>query len=479
MAITERASDRQWTRAYGALAVVFAILTVVFGLHISDDDEVDTMGTVASPSDIGTGSGGGAVAGPQSTIPTDGGAGATAGPVTATPAVDQPSAAVVESTDKQGIGGGVIKLGTILPLSIGIYGEPMLKSLQAFVRSVNDAGGINGSKLQVIAYDDGVADQNKAKAAVKRLVEVDKVFALVGGWTPVTSVSTYPYLESKGVPWIGNDAFLPAEFNSPIGFPVAPSQLDTGSAQVKFAYHQLGCKRQAFIYLNLESTILARDEAMKMYAHLGIEPVADERYEATDADFTPLVLRLRSANPDCIIAESSAPDAIKLHNAMQQQNFKVPVIGTTGSAETGVQAEVDPEWLHGTWVARITEPNDSPSPAVKEFLDTLRRYYGGDVAKFKGPWPMVQWLSGKVLVEMLKAIPPDQLSRSALIEVLNSTRDLRTGLAPPLSWAPGQHHLNTMMKFAQFDKDALDWLGRTPSYWDSGINDRRETGINA
>src|SRR4029077_19871811 len=106
------------------------------------------------------------------------------------------------AADTPGVTSTEIKVGGIFPFSgpassIGLVGRAVL----AYVQSINDRGGINGRKINYIAYDDAYSPP-KAVEHARKLVEGDEVafmFSELG--TPGNS-ATAKYLLSKGVPAI-------------------------------------------------------------------------------------------------------------------------------------------------------------------------------------------------------------------------------------------------------------------------------------
>lgn len=464
----------RWSTLYVASALVFVMLSTLFVAEVIEDDPVGAGSTgVAGPASAVESASDSAevgVAGVDVTqvAPVPGEPG-DAAPVSVAPVVNA-------GEDRAGVGEGVLKVGAIVPLSYGAYGDPITKTTNAFLRELNAQGGINGLQVKFLAYDDGFIDNNKGKAAARRLVEEDKVFAFVGGFTPVSGAVTYPYLESKGVPWIGNGTFTRIEQSSPISFPTVISPIDMGRTGVKYAYHQLGCKRQAFAYADVESGQESLAEARRVWEMLGVEPTAVEPMGAdAAADLTPIVLRMRASDPDCVVHSADVTLGIKLHQAMQRQDWKVPTVGVSaGSADEAVAREVDHAWLDGAVNVRVVETVDIGTPGMNEFVATMQKYYGDEWVDLAGPWGINNWLAWKVFVEAARQIPVAELSRSRLIEQLEQVRDLRTGLVPPISYFPGNHGHASSNIFVRFDAATATWKRHT-SWWDSGLNDRTES----
>ena len=95
---------------------------------------------------------------------------------------------------------GPIKIGVIAPLTgdAAIYGEPGVKVYQLAVDEINANGGINGRKVALIVQDGKCTGEGAANAAQK-LVNVDRVQVIIGGFCSGESLSTIPVAEPAHV----------------------------------------------------------------------------------------------------------------------------------------------------------------------------------------------------------------------------------------------------------------------------------------
>ena len=96
-----------------------------------------------------------------------------------------------------------VKVGAVLSVSgpASFLGDPEKKTLDIYVEDINAKGGINGQKLQLVVYDDG-GDANAARTFATRLVEEDKVVAMVGGTTTGSTLAMIPVFEDAQIPFI-------------------------------------------------------------------------------------------------------------------------------------------------------------------------------------------------------------------------------------------------------------------------------------
>jgi branched-chain amino acid transport system substrate-binding protein len=96
-----------------------------------------------------------------------------------------------------------IKIGAVLSVTgpASFLGDPEKKTLEMYVDDINAKGGVNGQKLQLIVYDDG-GDANAARTFATRLIEEDKVAAMVGGSTTGATLAMIPVFEEAQIPFI-------------------------------------------------------------------------------------------------------------------------------------------------------------------------------------------------------------------------------------------------------------------------------------
>src|SRR5688572_22265195 len=155
-----------------------------------------------------------------------------------------------QAADKTGVTKDTIKIGMFGPLSgsnasfaKGVYG-PI-----AIYKDINEKGGINGRKLEIILEDDA-CDGDKAIGAVKKLVEQDKVFMLHGGWCSASVMKARPEIEKRlAVPYM-NIASASAAISTPLVrniFQPAPTSKTIGETLVAFAMTKPGVKKIALV----------------------------------------------------------------------------------------------------------------------------------------------------------------------------------------------------------------------------------------
>jgi branched-chain amino acid transport system substrate-binding protein len=153
--------------------------------------------------------------------PTSGGSGSAAGTSASGPAGKNPTA------PRQCTGAEpAITIGTVGQQS-GVFAPflvPGVRAVQAWVVSVNAAGGVACHRIKYIVQDDG-GDPSTAQSLVQQLVEGDKVAAMVYMDSPITGNATATYLTRKGIPVIGSEGGSDWFYSSPVYRP----QITTGN----------------------------------------------------------------------------------------------------------------------------------------------------------------------------------------------------------------------------------------------------------
>ena len=96
-----------------------------------------------------------------------------------------------------------VKVGAVLSVTgpASFLGDPEKRTLELYVEEINAKGGVNGQKLQLVVYDDG-GDANTARTFATRLIEEDKVVAMVGGTTTGATLAMIPVFEEAQIPFI-------------------------------------------------------------------------------------------------------------------------------------------------------------------------------------------------------------------------------------------------------------------------------------
>jgi len=190
---------------------------------------------------------------------------------------------------------GTIKIGSVLSITgpAAFLGEPEDKTLKMYVEKVNQEGGVNGKKLELVTYDDG-GDANKARTFATRLVEDDKIVAMVGGSITGTSLAMIPVFEEAKIPFISLAGAI--EIIEPVRKFVFKTPHTDRMACEKI-YEDMRARKITKIGI-ISSTDgfgkSMRAQCLKTAKAGGVEFVADETHGPRDADVTPQLTKIKN-----------------------------------------------------------------------------------------------------------------------------------------------------------------------------------------
>jgi branched-chain amino acid transport system substrate-binding protein len=343
---------------------------------------------------------------------------------------------------------GHMRIGQIDAITGPLTMQTAANATAAYFKKVNSEGGINGCQVDFTYLDDGGLDQQKGAADARELVQADNVFAIVGGFTPITSETTEPYFRKAGVPVVGVDGAGLAEYNSPVEYSFAISAQGFGIATANMA-HRLGKKRLAVFYVDIDVTIVSMEELKKQAAVNGQEIVYSNAENITSATYGTDVVAARNANPDVVINILDANSAVREINAMSSNNWYPDLVGTTSSADPVVIQQGGP-WLsnpnHQVHVLRCYLPANTNTPEVREWLDTQGKYFPGfdPNAYAEG-----SWMGAKIFTDIARRLGA-RLTRTSLMAALNSLRDYHTGFTPDITMTP-DHGPNRQALWMRWD----------------------------
>ena len=144
-----------------------------------------------------------------------------------------------------------VTIGSFQALSgaVSFIGVPMRKGMDAYFNWVNKNGGINGREIELIVADDAF-NPSKTVVEVKRLVEQDKVFAIVGGLGTPGCLAVSTYLNDMKVPFVyqGSGASVLAIPSKEYIFTVQPNYTTEGLIMARYLTEILGKKKIGIVY---------------------------------------------------------------------------------------------------------------------------------------------------------------------------------------------------------------------------------------
>lgn len=200
-----------------------------------------------------------------------------------------------------------IRIGYVGPLTgdQAPWGLPELNMLKMLVEETNANGGVLGKKVKLYYYDNR-ADNVETQNAARRLIQEDKVVAIVGTNASGTSIALASVCERYKIPQLTTTAtnaqvtFKDGKVR-PYTFRTIMTDPQQGGIMAKYAYNVLKIKRVAILYeIGSDYSIGIKDAFKSAFEKYGGTITTIEAYKTGDVDFRAQLSRIKETNSDAI-----------------------------------------------------------------------------------------------------------------------------------------------------------------------------------
>lgn len=307
--------------------------------------------------------------------------------------------------------------------NVANYGKSTLSGLKLAVDQVNKAGGVNGKQL-VVVESDNKSEPAESGNSVTKLINQDKVVAVVGPATSGCVFAATPVVTSNKVPLIAPCATAPAitvdngqvkEFIFRACF-IDPFQ---GRVMAEFADKTLGVKNVAILHDASSDYSKGLAEVFeKTLNEKGGKVVAKEAFLSKDIDFKAALTKIKAANPEAIYIPGYYEEVAKIIKQTREIGLNVPLIGCDGWDSPKLVEIAGPEALNNTYFSSAFSVQDQ-TESVQKFIADYKAMYQKDPDIFC----MQGYNAGLVLADALKRAG-DGADGTKLAAAIAATKDL-------------------------------------------------------
>lgn len=340
------------------------------------------------------------------------------------------------AAEAPGVTATEIKIGGVFPFSgpassIGLVGRGLI----AYIQFINDRGGINGRKINYIAYDDSYSPP-KAVEHVRKLVEADEIAFMFGQLGTPGISATAKYLAAKKIP---NIAIVSgsSKFTDTTNYPLTTTGLVSyeieGKIYAKYLSRILPNAKYAILYQNDD---LGKDYVNAFKAYFGAnfaQKVVTTPYEVTEPTIDTQIANLKSSGAEALFIAGTpkfAAQAIRQAHALGWQakiiiNFPSASVGGT-LAPAGLDKSVGV--LAGTINKDPLDDTWKDDVGIQQFKTFFEKYLpGADITN--GSY-QTGYQQGIVLEQILKQCGND-LSRENILAQAKNLRNIVVPTAVP------------------------------------------------
>jgi ABC-type branched-subunit amino acid transport system substrate-binding protein len=325
-------------------------------------------------------------------------------------------------------------------------GRQMKTGIEIAFAAQNEAGGVHGRKLRLVADDDGY-DPERAKVAVRDLVERRNAFALVGNVGTATAAAALPYALDKGILFFGALSGADLLRNDPpdrFAFNYRASYWEEAAAAVKYLVEVRRIRPS-------QVAVFAQEDA---YGDAGFEGVLSMLrkyrydpsrvirvgYKRNTADVTEAVqtIKRNASKIRAVVMVPTSKAAARFVQKVKNENLDLVLssISDVGATELSEQlTQLGPGYAEGVIVTQVAPLPTSKATAIMKYHQDLSRYAGTskpDSISLEG------YLMATLLIEGLRRAGPD-LNTDTLVAALESIKDYDLGIGALLSLGPSEH----------------------------------------
>ncbi len=281
-------------------------------------------------------------------------------------------------------------------------GRGMREGILAAFDEANAAGGVNGRKLELVTYDDGYEPERAIQNTIK-LIEDDKVFALIGEVGTPTSKAAQPIATDAGVPFIG--PFTGAEFlrnpHKRTVINVRGSYYQETEAMVEHLTNDLGVSRIAILYQDDSYGRAGLAGVKRALDRRSMKLVSEGTYKRNTTAVKTAVLSIRKGKPEAVImigAYKPCAEFIKVSKlvGMDPIFLNVSFVGSKALAkELGKHGQ-------GVFVTQVVPfPEDTSIPLVAQYQKAVKASSPGAEPGFVS---LEGYMVGRLVLQALKKL---------------------------------------------------------------------------
>jgi len=255
------------------------------------------------------------------------------------------------------------------------FGESAKNGILMAADEINLSGGIDGRRIDVVIDDDGGSPE-KAATLTARLIDQDKVVAIIAGGTSGNSRAAAPKAQSAKIPLISPSSTDPAV--TQVGdyiFRACFVDAFQGEVMARFAANTLKAKKAAILFdFNSPYGRGLTDYFELSFSKLGGQIVSKLSYTQGDVDFKGQLSTLQSSAPDVIYIPGYYGDVAVIAKQARMIGLTQPLLGADGWDAPELW-QLGGDALNGSFITTHYSVDD-PSPAIQRFVHEYKQRYG-------------------------------------------------------------------------------------------------------
>jgi branched-chain amino acid transport system substrate-binding protein len=357
----------------------------------------------------------------------------------------------------EGISPTEIVIGTHQDLSgpIKVWGVPVSNGMKLAVDEINAAGGINGRKLRMILEDNGY-DPKKAVLATQKLIERDKVFAMVGPMGSSTVLAAQDILFDAGVlqlfPLTAAEftfKFDPSKPQERLKFNNLLPYVESTRAALKYMMEAKNFKKPCLMHQDDEYGRSVLQGFNEQLAVMKVPPASVTSYKRGASDFSAQIAKMKSDGCDMVMLGTVIRETIGAMGEARKLGWDVIFLGATPTNVLEVPA-LGKETVEGLYAASGFEIpyEDTAKGKVKDWLANYKKAFGIDA----NTQAIIGYNAIMTFAYYADKAGKDLTGQKMLDELESGDKFLDIFNSPPTKFSKTDHLANTVTQVQQIQK---------------------------
>jgi branched-chain amino acid transport system substrate-binding protein len=329
-----------------------------------------------------------------------------------------------------------LKVGMSGPFSGGLslLGLSVRDGVDVAFAEINEQGGVGGRKLQFIAEDDNY-EPMRTIASARKLVEQDKVVALLAVTGTAPSAALLPFVTESKTPMLFPYAFSHS-LTTPLNRDVFTTLPEVRVQMMVLANYILKDLKQTKVAAIYQNDDFGQDAVAGLDERFGRDkmPLVKLPFDRGTTNFSGVVAQAKAAGVEHVVFLGIPKDAALVMREANNLGWKPQFSGHNALGDPQTFQLAGP-LAEGAIAIAVMEPLDSDKPAVKAFIAAQQKYKPNTKPT---TYSMHGYQAGKLLAEALKR-SGGKTDEASIVSALETMKNYDTGLMAPLTFAADRH----------------------------------------
>jgi ABC-type branched-subunit amino acid transport system substrate-binding protein len=357
----------------------------------------------------------------------------------------------------EGISPTELVIGTHQDLSgpIKVWGVPVSNGMKMAVEEINAAGGINGRKLRMILEDNGY-DPKKAVLATQKMIEHDKIFAMVGPMGSSTVLAAQEILFDAGVlqlfPLTAAEftfRFDPSKPQERLKFNNLLPYIESTRAALKYMMEAKNFKKPCLMHQDDEYGRSVLQGFTEQLAAMKVTPASVTSYKRGASDFSAQIAKMKSDGCDLVMLGTVIRETIGAMGEARKLGWDVIFLGATPTNVLEVPT-LGKDAVEGLYAASGFEIpyEDTAKGKVKDWLANYKKEFGIDA----NTQAIIGYNAIMTFAYYANKAGPDLTGQKMLDSLESGDKFLDIFNSPPTKFSKTDHLANTVTQVQQIQK---------------------------